>query len=182
MAGPMIQVHLAAAECQVCMHIWHRSRILGCSACVSIWWSKTTHTFRRMSRTSGCSACMSICWSKTTSVKKVRLAAVMWFRNDLRMHDNEALAAADREGTSLLAVGPCTPALTARLASSRCASNQIRASAVSRVRLRLAASGIPMFTSTICFALGTVVMPGTAECMRRCTALIPAITRSATTA
>ena len=33
----------------------------------------------------------------------------MWFRNDLRMHDNEALAAADREGTSLLAVGySCT--------------------------------------------------------------------------
>ena len=66
---------------------------------------------------------MSICWSTTTGVRKVRLAVVMWFRNDLRMHDNEALAAADREGTSLLAVGPCTPALTARLASLRCAGN-----------------------------------------------------------
>ena len=32
------------------------------------------------------------------------LGAVMWFRNDLRMHDNEALAAANREGTSLLPV------------------------------------------------------------------------------
>ena len=32
------------------------------------------------------------------------VAAVVWFRNDLRMHDNEALAAADREGSSLLAV------------------------------------------------------------------------------
>ena len=32
------------------------------------------------------------------------IAAVVWFRNDLRMHDNEALAAADREGSSLLAV------------------------------------------------------------------------------
>ncbi len=29
---------------------------------------------------------------------------VMWFRNDLRVHDNGALAAANREGTSLLPV------------------------------------------------------------------------------
>lgn len=28
----------------------------------------------------------------------------MWFRSDLRMHDNAALAAADKEGSSLLAV------------------------------------------------------------------------------
>ncbi len=30
----------------------------------------------------------------------------MWFRSDLRMHDNAALAAADKEGSSLLAVRP----------------------------------------------------------------------------
>ncbi|CAL5228304.1 g11410 [Coccomyxa viridis] len=33
-----------------------------------------------------------------------RQVSVMWFRSDLRMHDNAALAAADKEGSSLLAV------------------------------------------------------------------------------
>ena len=39
-----------------------------------------------------------------------------------------------------------------------------------------------MMTLTMCFALGTVVMPGTAEYMRRYTASIPGSTRSATMA
>lgn len=33
-----------------------------------------------------------------------RRAAVVWFRNDLRLHDNQALASANAEGTSVLPV------------------------------------------------------------------------------
>lgn len=32
------------------------------------------------------------------------ILTVVWFRNDLRVHDNEALATANRESTSLLPV------------------------------------------------------------------------------
>ena len=37
MADRISQVHLAAVEYQVRMHVWHRSRILGCGACISTW-------------------------------------------------------------------------------------------------------------------------------------------------
>lgn len=33
-----------------------------------------------------------------------RKPALLWFRNDVRLHDNEALAAANRHGSSLLPV------------------------------------------------------------------------------